>query len=198
LLGNNFNINLAGDWNNTGSFDEGTGSVIFDGTEDQTVSNLNTEIFNNLRIQKGSGDLHLGNDIIVSATLDMDGGNVLTGTHKLTLGTSLGTPGTLTRNTGSIVGQFERWINATGSDILFPNGTNNWYRPLQINFNVLSGGSLIAEFITTTPGNSGLPITEGAVTVVNTYSEGFWKLTTANSLVSKGRKVHEKDYWRKG
>ena len=69
LLGNNYTINLAGDWNNTGSFDEGTGSVILDGTEDQAVSNPNTETFYNLRLQKGSGDLQLGNDIIISGTL---------------------------------------------------------------------------------------------------------------------------------
>ena len=114
----------------------------------------------------------------------MDGGNVLTGANKLTLGTGLGTTGSLNRNTGFIIGRFERWINATGSDILFPVGTGSWYRPLQINFNTLSGGSLIAEFRASTPGNSGLPITEGGVTVVNTFSEGYWKLTTANSLVS--------------
>ncbi len=184
LLGNNYDINLAGDWNSTGSFDEGSGSLILDGTEDQSISNPNTETFNNLRLQKGSGDLHLDNDIIISGTLQMDGGNIHTADNKLTLGTSLGTTGSLTWNAGSIIGQFERWINATGSDILFPLGTGSWYRPLQVNFNALSGGSLIAEFNASTPGSSGLPITEGGVTVENTFSEGYWKLTTANSLVS--------------
>ena len=64
-------------------------------------------------------------------------------------------------------------------------GDRQWYRPLQINFNALSGGSLIAEFHSSSPGNQGLPLTDGAFDVNNTFSEGYWSLTTANSLVSR-------------
>jgi hypothetical protein len=135
-------------------------------------------------VQKAAGQLILANEVHVSNALNLNGGNVQTGSNKLVVGTGVGNVGSISHSAGSVVGQLERWVAATGTDVLFPVGTAQWYRPLQINFNALSGGSLIAEFHAQTPGNQGLPLTDGAFDVNNTFSEGYWSLTTANSLVS--------------
>jgi hypothetical protein len=179
-----YQLNLAGDWSNTGVFNAGSGTVVFDGSEDQGISNSNSESFFNLDVQKAAGQLILANEVHVSNALNLNGGNVQTGSNKLVVGTGVGNVGSISHSAGSVVGQLERWVAATGTDVLFPVGTAQWYRPLQINFNALSGGSLIAEFHAQTPGNQGLPLTDGAFDVNNTFSEGYWSLTTANSLVS--------------
>ncbi|HEC43494.1 MAG TPA: hypothetical protein ENI20_11760, partial [Bacteroides sp.] len=184
LNAGSYSINLAGDWDNTGVFNEGTGSVVIDGSGDQSITNSNSETLYDLQVIKSGGELNLSNDVTVSNALDLDGGNIVTGFGKLTIGTSLGNTGTLNQSSGHIIGDLERWVAATGTDILFAVGTSQWYRPVQANFNALSGGSLIARFEESTPGSSGLPISDGPVTVNNTHSEGYWKLTTANSLVS--------------
>lgn len=50
LDGSDGTIHVTGDWNNNGSFVPGDGTVVFEGSEDQTISGDNT--FNNLVINK--------------------------------------------------------------------------------------------------------------------------------------------------
>ncbi|KKK50235.1 hypothetical protein LCGC14_3127050, partial [marine sediment metagenome] len=83
-----------------------------------------------------------------------------------------------------IIGQFERWISGTGTNFNFPIGNSSAIRPLDITFADLSSGSLIAEFINTAPGNSGLPLTDGTADISNAFLDGYWTLTRANSLAS--------------
>ena len=102
----------------------------------------------------------------------------------MTVGTGTGNPGSVNRVTGTVVGTMERWINATGTDILYPIGTASYYRPVTVHFNALTGGSLIASFNSSAPGNQGLPVDDNGTTVYNALLEGYWDLNTANSLVS--------------
>lgn len=64
LKGNAQTINVAGDWDNavgTAGFEEGTSTVCFNGTANQSVS---SETFNNLKLDKPSGDLEIGSAAI--------------------------------------------------------------------------------------------------------------------------------------
>jgi len=45
LISGTYSIDLGSDWINTGVFNEGTGSVVFDGSEDQSISNSSSEPF---------------------------------------------------------------------------------------------------------------------------------------------------------
>ena len=63
-------------------------------------------------------------------------------------------------------------------------GPVRYYRPATVNFNDLSSGSLIVEFNSSAPGSAGLPLDDAGVSVVNTFVEGYWELTRANSLNS--------------
>jgi hypothetical protein len=181
---NNFDLSLNGDWTNTGAFNEENGLVSFEGSTDQTITNASGETFNDLTVNKSSGDLILANDVVVSSDLVMSSGNIDPGINTLSLGTGTAATGTLTHSSGTVTGKFERWINATGSNILFPVGTESFYRPGLILFTDLTSGSLIGEFLEADPGTNGLPLADGADDIHNTFVEGYWALTTANSLAS--------------
>jgi hypothetical protein len=99
------------------------------------------------------------------------------------LGTGLANPGTLTYTSGRIIGQFERWVNATGTDYLFPVGTAANYNGAALRFiNGLTGGSVRAEFIATDPGGNGLPLSENGIEVSSRFTEGYWNITPQNGM----------------
>lgn len=185
----NFGITLLGNWNNQGAtFIEQSGTVEFAGTSDATITNSLVETFNNLTFNKtGGAGVTLNNNVIVSGagTLTMTSGNITTGSNRLTLGISAASVGTLSRVSGSVVGSFERWCNAASPTTwLFPVGTASSYRPALITFNNLTNGSLSVQFVETVPGNDGLSLVDGGVTIYNTFSEGYWDFTVYNSLAS--------------
>jgi len=185
LNANNLDIRLAGGWTNTGFFTEGTGTVTLDGNADQTITNPLGETYYDLVINKGAGTAILGGNVTVSNSLALTNGIVATGSNVLTLGTGAASIGSFTRTNGWVFGQMERWLNSTGTDYDIPVGSGTEYRPAQVNFNVLgSNGSLITSFISSSPGNDGLPLTEAALDINNTFSEGYWSMIKANSLES--------------
>lgn len=181
----NFAMTFGGNFTNTGTFNERTGTVTFNGTSDQTITSTLGETFYNLTSNKSSGKIILASNVVVSNIFTMTAGNIDASTNnkKITLGTSTAVVGTLTYTAGSILGQFERWVAATATNIVFPVGTSTSTRSASVNFTNLTAGSLIVQFVASAPGSTGLPLTE-AVTVYNTFSEGYWDLTAANSLAS--------------
>jgi len=184
------NFNVAGNWSNTGTFTPGTGTVTLNGSTAQTITNVLGETFNNLTISNSAG-ISLSGDATVSNTLTMTSGNVNAGTDTLILGTSTSNEGTLSHASGNIIGKFKRWINTQFSIFLFPTGISTSYRPALAAFNNLTGGSLTAEFIASTPGNNGLPLGDGpGDTVYNAFTEGYWILAAANSLASTDYDIH--------
>lgn len=102
----------------------------------------------------------------------------------LTLGTSPTSPGTLIAGTtGRINGAFSRWIGTTIGSRDFPVGINE-RRNLSVNFTVAptTGGRLTARFVPTDPGNSGLPLTDGPLNLVNLAPDGYWTLDLSDGL----------------
>jgi large repetitive protein len=186
----NFAVTIADDWtdqNTVGGtgFVSRTGTVTFDGSISQSITLSASPLsFYNLVINKSAANIYLYGDVRATNALTMTAGNIVAGTSKLTLGTSTANTGTLTRTTGTITGKFERWVNATGTNILFPVGTLSNYRPQTLNFTNLTAGSMIVEFIASVPGNSGLPVSAGSVNVNSAFPEGYWQNTAANSLAS--------------
>jgi hypothetical protein len=188
------NLTIGGNWINTGVFNEGTSSVIFDGSSDQSLTAQVTEVFNNLTVQKSGGSvLNLNRDIQINETLSLNNTNINTNGNTVILGfgTGTGETGTLSQTGGSetVIGKFERYISSTSepaAPIIFPVGTSGSYRPLTLTFNSLaSNGSVIAEFVQQNPGNiTNAPLDDGGVSVNNTFTEGYWSLTRANFLGS--------------
>ncbi|MEM9327749.1 MAG: hypothetical protein AAGA85_18920, partial [Bacteroidota bacterium] len=183
VTASNYQITLHGHWSNEGFFNERNGTVRLVRDDDQTISNALGELFYDLDIQKPSGRVVLGGDVVVSNVLEMITGDVSTGSQVLTLGTSKANTGTLSYTSGTIDGNFQRWINAAAIDIDFPLGsTFSEDRNLRINFDNINGGTVIASFATTNPGSGGLPVDDAGFSLTNVFSEGYWQLTTANGL----------------
>ena len=178
----NYTINLAGDWTNTGgTFNEQLGSVILDGSSDQTITGAET--FYGLNMTNSSG-LYLNNNTTVSNLLTMGGGNIYPQTNTLTIGSGAGSPGDISYTSGIVIGKLERWATSTATAMLYPIGTAGNYRPATITYTDLGVGSVIGEFIASNPGSTGLPLSEGNVSITNQYTEGYWDLTAANGLTT--------------
>ena len=180
---NSNDISLGGNWSNSGTFTEGTGTVILNGSADQSISNPVGETFKVLEIAKSNGSVTLANNVIVDSALNMSGGFVDAGTNILELGTGTSNIGRLNYSSGRIQGKFMRWINVPGS-LLFPVGNASYYRPADITFNNLTGGSLTTEFLGSSPGNSGLPLDDAGTTITNTFTEGYWSIERGGSLTT--------------
>ena len=176
-------FSLAGDFSSTGTFDENTGTITFNGTSDQTITRVGGETFYNVVLDKASGALNLANNVIASNTLTLTQGIIDADASILTLGTGTGAArGVLTHTAGQIIGQFERWVDQTATDIIFPVGSTLNENPATINFTgITTGGTVIFQFVASIPGNAGLSLVDG-VTVYNTFVDGYWDMSTANSF----------------
>ncbi|MCK4465768.1 MAG: HYR domain-containing protein, partial [Bacteroidales bacterium] len=190
-VANNYTINIAGDWRTRGTFLPQQGEVIFDGGVTQQVlrDDAGVEEFFDFTVDPGTS-LSINHNLILGGTLTMNGGNIDLGTITLTLGKSSAQKGTLTHNSGTIIGKFRRWVNSpgdNGTDLIFPVGVSAYYRPLVVNFDDISGGgTLTGEFIASDPGNSGLPLEESGVSIHNAFTEGYWPLTSGNGFAFTG------------
>ncbi len=174
---NNRDIDIRGNWINKSSFAEGTGIVAFTGSNIQTFTNIAGDTLYHVQLNKSGGELILDDNLIVSAELTLLSGIVETGNDTLTLGTGLSNEGTLTYTSGNISGKFARWINSTGS-FLFPVGTAVSDNSVLFVLNGFdTGGSLVTEFLSSDPGNDGLSLIDGAVTIYNTFVDGYWNLS---------------------
>ncbi len=76
ILDNNGKAYLQGNWTNNGVFTPNTGTIIFEGTTQDTIFSADT--FYNLTIDKsGSGSVQLNSDITVSNNLALIEGSLL-------------------------------------------------------------------------------------------------------------------------
>ena len=116
----------------------------------------------------------------------MTNGNIITGTNTLTLGTGTGVLGSLSRTSGTIIGNSRRWFNnTTVSNDLFPIGTASNYRPVNVSFTTApsTGGTLTAFFTASDPSTTGLPLDDAGTQIINAGVDGYW---TINATILTG------------
>ncbi|MFB6305506.1 MAG: hypothetical protein ABEH43_00680, partial [Flavobacteriales bacterium] len=77
---NNYNINLAGDWDNSGTFNEQAGKVVFDGGSAQTIQN--SETFHDMELNNSSG-LSLNGSVTLNGKFTLSDGVVTTTSSNL-------------------------------------------------------------------------------------------------------------------
>jgi hypothetical protein len=115
----------------------------------------------------------------------LSGGNITTNSNTLVLGQQSTLLGTLSRTSGSIVGNFKRYFAASAvNDVLFPLGDGTNYRPAQISFTSAPavGGSVTAAYLSVDPGSSGLPLDDAGSSLENVAPEGYWKFNASEGL----------------
>ena len=181
-------LTLLGNFSNSGTYNQGTGTLNINGPNTQTIGgSLNT--FYNLTINNSAGVI-MSSNVNVNNTLSMTSGNIITGAYILTLGTSTSNLGTLTYNSGQIItdstGGFRRWFaKSTVSNVYFPVGSNNTINMITLSFTSAptSGGTLKAKFVPVDPRNYSSIALNDAVYTVDTYSQrGYWQIDTANGI----------------
>ncbi|MDA3819172.1 MAG: hypothetical protein PF590_01665, partial [Candidatus Delongbacteria bacterium] len=194
---NFFDLNIKGNWTNRTTFIYEDRTVTFDGTSDQTVTSIDGETFYNLTVNKSSGTLLLNDNVTVIETLTMTQGNINSEDDKITVGESETDYGTLAYTSGQVIGKYEKWLTSTnhgGVKQFFPVGTDAYCRPAEPTFTIgggaAGGGTVIAEFVASNPGNDGLTLQDPPQTapdsVFNAFNEGYWTLTPANGISISG------------
>ncbi|OFY20727.1 MAG: hypothetical protein A2W98_01280 [Bacteroidetes bacterium GWF2_33_38] len=139
-----FDINIGGNWSNSGSFVESSRTVTFDGGLGQTISN--PETFNNLTINKSGGDISLSQSIVVNGQMDFSAGDIVLGSWNITTGNSAsiingsGTSYIQADGNGKLVRNF----SATPTTLFYPLGDVDEYSPMTITMN---SGTLVSSNI---------------------------------------------------
>ena len=190
----NDSINIAQNLVNNGTIIASTGVVNFTGSSNSIVSGSgNTQLFD-MRVNKSAGaTLTLQQPVLVTNTLTMNQGNVFTtSANLLTLGTSSAAPGSLTYNSGTIVGPFKRYFANTasaGTAGLFPVGTSVYNRYADFSFGSGPGVDqhLTVEYMTGAPLQggvalyNGLPLIASGSVIQNYSADGYWSVIPTNN-----------------
>ncbi|MEI6348299.1 MAG: T9SS type A sorting domain-containing protein [Bacteroidota bacterium] len=194
-LGGLSSIDIQGNWNNSGTFIAGNGTVSFSGNTQQTI-NPGGSNFSNLIVNNAEGIL-LNSNLNINNALTMTTGNIIMGSYTLELGQDASNPGTLNYVSGSVQGKMKRWYaqsTNSGNTGLFPIGVGSDYRPLLVEFTdaPTGGGNLSVQFKEVAMGsqNSGNSPTISAINgcdefLVTSYSSaGYWEVNPTGAGMS--------------
>ncbi|MBL0744341.1 T9SS type A sorting domain-containing protein [Chryseolinea lacunae] len=178
-------INVRGNWTNTGPSVAGNFTTTFGGTGVQTITNAAGELFYRVTVNT-TGPLTLASstDATISNTLTLTSGNINLNGKTLTVGN--GAAATLVRTTGTAYGGFFRRyfptvaISSTAAPLygLFPVGTALAYRPVQINS---TSNPTTAGYVTVSHNDAN---TATDVAYTDNESTPIQRVTDMNSVVS--------------
>jgi hypothetical protein len=147
-------IQLTGNWQNNGTYIGAAGSnVTLDGDSAQTIGGSSETSFSNLTLNN-SGNITLSNNIGINGILDFQFGLLTTGTYVATIGPA-----------GTITGAGEsRFVNGNLAIIFetpalkqFPIGNDRDYGPLSLQYDSLTGTSVVTAGLLETPLTGTLP-----------------------------------------
>lgn len=147
-----------------------------------------SRIINNLSVSNSYSDLTLaGGNLTVSNATSLSNRNINLGGHTLVIGSSPTSPGSFITNNEMVHvynGKFARWVTATTGGSYFPvgNGTNRQGAFINYTTAPVSGGLLTGEWKALVPGNTGLPLTDGTLTLNQTNANGYWTIEAGNGL----------------
>ena len=170
-----------------GSLDDALGTVIFDGSSAQTISEAET--FYSLKIDNTSG-VTMNAAIDVNGTLNMNAGNIINSNNILTIGSSSG-EGSINHTSGIVTGALRQYFpNSVGSKF-FPVGNSTILRDITLDFTSAPGTNqyLTASYNPGKPQGSngsdlytGLPLTTSDGQYIEDYDdEGYWEIIPGSS-----------------
>jgi hypothetical protein len=147
-------VQLTGNWQNNGTYIGAAGSnVTLDGDSAQTIGGSSETSFSNLTLNN-SGNITLSNNIGINGILDFQFGLLNTGTYVATIGPA-----------GTVTGAGKsRFVNGNLAMIFetpalkqFPIGNDRDYGPLSLQFDSLTGTSVVTAGLFETPLTGTLP-----------------------------------------
>lgn len=197
VTASNYNINLNGNWSNSGTFTQRNGTVIFNGTGAQAISGSTATTFYNLTVNKTSGTLSLNKTATVSNQLTLTNGAFYLNAKTLVISNSVSTA--VSRTNGYLVSEDNSLTGSKASNnsklqwntgvstgaYTIPFGTSaGVYIPVTVNNTAGSMGNLTVSTYSTAPNNTPLPIPVANVlnvsltdNSVNTVDR-FWEFST--------------------
>jgi hypothetical protein len=140
-----YDIYLAGDFTNTGLFNENDGALILDGSGEQRITASVLEVFNDVTLVKPTGDARLMQSIQIDGTLDLSIGDIIIDDHNLAI-----SDGAVVDNASSTsyvqadsTGEMVKFMTSVGDTFLFPVGDITDYSPflVELNAGTSFGGS---------------------------------------------------------
>lgn len=172
LIANNLNISLSGNWLNSGVFTAGTSSVLFVGSNTQTISGVSTSTFQNLTISNSSSagvicsaPIHVtGSLTLNNGLLNTDNTNILT--LESTAGSSSGS------NSSYVNGPMEK---AGTTAFVFPLGKGGRWARLGIGAPSAST-TFKAEYFNTAFTNSTSVASSPTPALNNVSKNEYWQL----------------------
>jgi len=178
-------LNLGGANNSIGSYTAAGSESTVDYNGDDNQSVFISQNYQNLRISGDSVKTLTGTIATsTSGVLSMLAGSINANGHLL----KVTNPDTLAilRQNGTIIGKLQRVIGELNGDYLYPVGSDSSYNPMLIKFRELSPGSLTAQYIPNSIGDSGLPVedVDDGDELFRSLPEGYWNLTADAALAS--------------
>ena len=182
-------ISIAGDIKNNGTLNANSGSLTINGGSDQVIHGTGNTSFNNLVLNKTSGDLIMNTPLTVVGNLNLTSGIIQNGNNILTIGTSSASEGSITHNSGTITGKLRRYFGNGNADVLFPVGDALHTRKVNIN---VQGNPGTDQYLTVAyntgyaqgeAGNltNGIPLTTSDDQFIDNISgDGYWEITPTN------------------
>ncbi|RAW03452.1 T9SS type A sorting domain-containing protein [Pseudochryseolinea flava] len=178
-----FNLNVAGNFTitNNGQFTEGVGTVIFDGSSNQTFTNANGETFYGLTVAKSGYlifDAGTATKANVSGILTLTNGKIqTTSTTYLTI-TATGT--STTGNANSFVDGPMRKVGNNVDPFVFPVGDGNVWARIGVDYVTVSGTPIFEAQYSDAP--YGSYDTDGSME--NVSGKEYWNLTRVSTTTT--------------
>lgn len=178
-------IYIGGNWTRTaGNFTPNNRAVFITGVSgDQTISGPGSETFPFMILDKASGNVILSNDLMVTSTLTLTKGRILTGANTLTIGSSSAT-GSISGgssdayvaafdNGSGTIGKLKRFVNsAANTAYAFPVGDATNYTPFT--YTNVSGTAASGAFIEIYTKASKIPQLSSTFT---NYLNRYWEVS---------------------
>ncbi len=146
LNANSLNLSVGGHWTNNGIFAPGTGTVTFNGANNQNLGGSASTAFYNMTMNNATGLSLSGTvNVTVNGILSLNAGVISTGNNQLIISST----GSVARNSGHIFGYLRKNVS-TGTNISrtfeLGDAAESNYTPVSLNFASVSiTGDLIAK-----------------------------------------------------
>lgn len=158
--------------------------LVFPGSANLVVTNVPNQMIGGLTIS-GSANVTMSaaatSNLNVMSEINLGSGRISSTTVGFTLGTGIASKGSIS-GTGSIDAALTRWVDTLTGVYTFPLSAGAKKRTIGVAYttNLTTGGKLTAQFVTGAPGSTGLPLTDGALSLVNISEAGVWNLSATN------------------
>lgn len=129
-------IYLTANFTNNGTINSNNRLVILNGSSAQSLSGIISLPY--LTVNNGSG-ITLNSDLIITSSLTLSEGNIVTGANKVILGAGAN----VNRTNGHIIGYLQKNIPIGNPTVTYEIGDATYYNPIQLAFtNVTSSGDI--------------------------------------------------------